>query len=60
MFSLIKLFYIQTKELFKMTFTTESSIAKSYALLILAGKYTIEQVPDVGNLREVVIEILTT
>lgn len=42
-----------------MTFTTESSIAKSYAILILAGKYTIEQVPDVGNLRAVVIEILT-
>lgn len=60
MFSLIKLFYIQTKELFKMTFTTDSSVAKSYALLILAGKYMIEQVPDVGNLREVVIEILTT
>lgn len=58
MFSLIKLFYIQTKEFLKMTFTTESSIAKSYALLILAGKYTIEQVPNVGNLREVVIEIL--
>lgn len=42
-----------------MTFTTESSIAKSYAILILAGKYTIDQVPDVGNLREVVIDILT-
>lgn len=43
-----------------MIFTTESSIAKSYALLILAGKYTIDEVPDVGNLREVVIEILTS
>jgi len=42
-----------------MVFTTESSIAKSYAILILAGKYTIEEVPNVGNLREVVIEILT-
>ena len=42
-----------------MVFTTESQIAKSYAVLILAGIYTIEQVPDVGNLREVVIEILT-
>lgn len=41
-----------------MTFTTESAIAKSYALLILAGRYTIEEVPDVGNLREVVTEIL--
>lgn len=60
MFSLIKLFITQTKEMLFMTFTTESSIAKSYALLILAGKYTIEQVPDVGNLREVIVEILTT
>lgn len=42
-----------------MTFTINSSIAKSYAVLILAGKYTIEEVPDVGNLREVVQEILT-
>lgn len=42
-----------------MTFTKESSIANSYVILILAGKRTIEQVPDVGNLREIVIEILT-
>ena len=42
-----------------MTFTTDSAIAKSYAVLILAGKYTIDEVPNVGNLREVVIEILT-
>lgn len=60
MFSLIKLFYKITKEMIGMIFTTESSIAKSYALLILAGKYTIDEVPDVGNLREVVIEILTS
>lgn len=43
-----------------MTFTTDSSIAKSYAVLILAGIYTIDDVPDVGNLREVVIQILTS
>lgn len=42
-----------------MTFTTNSSIAKSYALLILAEIYTIEEVPNVGNLREIVVEILT-
>ena len=42
-----------------MTFTVNSSIAKSYAILILAGRYTIDGVPNVGNLREVVIEILT-
>lgn len=59
MFSLLKLFIKMTKEMIFMVFTTESQIAKSYAVLILAGIYTIEQVPDVGNLREVVIEILT-
>jgi hypothetical protein len=42
-----------------MTFTKDSSIAKSYAVLILAGKYTMDDVPNVGNLREVVQEILT-
>lgn len=42
-----------------MTFTVNSSIAKSYVILILAGKYTIEEVPSVGNLRAVVTEILT-
>ena len=41
------------------TFTTSSGIANSYAILILAGKRTIDQVPDVGNLREIVVEILT-
>ena len=60
MFSLLKLFILQTKEMLFMTFTVNSSIAKSYAILILAGKYTINEVPDVGNLREVVTLILTT
>jgi hypothetical protein len=42
-----------------MTFTTNSRIAQSYAILILAGQTTIENVPNVGNLREVVTEIIT-
>lgn len=42
-----------------MTFTTSSRIAQSYAILILAGQMTIEDVPNVGNLREVVQEIIT-
>ena len=42
-----------------MTFTTESRIAQSYAILILAGQITIEDVPSVGNLREIVQQILT-
>lgn len=59
MFSLVRLIYQITKELLKMTFTTESRIAQSYAILILAGKITIEDVPNVGNLREVVTQIIT-
>ena len=42
-----------------MTFTTESRIAQSYAILILAGQITIEGVPNVGNLRDIVQQILT-
>ncbi len=42
-----------------MTFTVSSRIAQSYAILILAGQMTIESVPDVGNLRVVVQEILS-
>lgn len=59
MFSLLKLFILQTKEMLGMTFTTESGIANSYAVLILAGRRTMDQVPDVGNLRAIVNEILT-
>ncbi|WP_404427321.1 hypothetical protein LG296_01750 [Ureibacillus chungkukjangi] len=43
-----------------MTFTKNSSIARSYVILILAsnGEMTIENVPNVGNLRETVTSIL--
>lgn len=41
-----------------MTFTKDSRIAQSYAILVLAGSMTIERVPNVGNLRSVVVEIL--
>lgn len=58
MFSLIKLFIKMTKEMIRMNFTTSSMIAKSYAVLILAGLYTIDEVPNVGNLREIVTQIL--
>lgn len=60
--SLKGLFLLQiqiTKEFFKMTFTKKSSIAQSYVILILAGETTIERVPNIGNLRAVVTEILT-
>lgn len=42
-----------------MTFTENSSIVKSYAILILAGRSTFEDVPNVGNLREMVELVLT-
>lgn len=42
-----------------MTFTISSRIAQSYAILILAGQITIEDVPNVGNLRAIVQEILS-
>ena len=59
LFNLIKLYYILAKEMFFMTFTTKSRIAISYSILILAGQITIDDVPDVGNLRVVVLEILS-
>ena len=59
MFSLIKLIIIIVKEMLFMTFTTNSRIAQSYAILILAGQITVDDVPDVGNLRAVVQDILT-
>ena len=45
-----------------MVFTVNSSIVKSYEILILAGKYTLHEiegstlpvVPNAGNLREMV------
>jgi hypothetical protein len=47
------------KEFLIMIFTKNSRIAQSYAVLILAGEITIDGVPNVGNLREVVTEIIT-
>jgi hypothetical protein len=41
-----------------MVFTEDSQIAKSYALLILAGEMTYEEVPKLFNLREMVAEVL--
>lgn len=42
-----------------MNFTKDSSLVKSYVLLILAGKMTYEEVPKLFNLREAVAEALT-
>ena len=48
-----------TKEFLKMTFTKKSAIAQSYIILILAGEISMERVPNVGNLRAIVADILT-
>lgn len=41
-----------------MNFTTESQIVKNYLLLIHQGIKTIDDVPDLYNLREVVQQCL--
>lgn len=42
-----------------MNFTKDSSLVKSYVLLILASKMTYDEVPDLFNLRDAVAEALT-
>ena len=42
-----------------MTFTPDSQIVKSYVLLIVTGIMTFDDVPDFGNLRDVVQQVLT-
>lgn len=41
-----------------MTFKPDSSIVRSYVILILAGKMTFDEVPNLFNLREAVQEAL--
>lgn len=41
-----------------MNFNRNSIIVKTWVALILAGTYTIDDVPNIGNLREVVQEVL--
>ena len=60
MFSVIKLILLILKELIFVNFTPESQIVKSYVLLIVAGIMSFDDVPDVGNLREVVQQVLTS
>lgn len=42
-----------------MNFTKDSTLVKSYVLLILANKMTFEEVPELFNLRDAVAEALT-
>lgn len=57
--ALIQLQITIIKEIFKMTFTKKNTIPQSYAILILAGEMTIDRVPNIWNLRAIVLEILS-
>jgi len=46
------------KEWLIMTFKPDSAIVRSYAILILAGKMTYDEVPELFNLREAVAKTL--
>lgn len=43
-----------------MTFTKNSGLVKVWLSLVLGGAYTVEQVPRLFNLRDVVAEIVNT
>lgn len=43
-----------------MMFNKNSSLVKNvWVPLVLSGIYTVEQVPELGNLRQIVIEIVS-
>lgn len=41
-----------------MTFTKDSGLVKVWVSLILAGTYTVDQVPTLYNLKDVVTEVV--
>jgi len=41
-----------------MTFTRDSGLVKVWVSLVLAGTYTLDQVPELYNLRDVVTEVV--
>jgi hypothetical protein len=43
-----------------MTFTQNSGLVKTWVSLILCGVFTLEQVPNLFNLRAVVTEIVNS
>ena len=43
-----------------MIFTKESAIVKVWVSLVLSGVYTLEQVPALFNLKEVVAEVINS
>lgn len=56
----LRLQILLISEVFKMNFSKNSMIAQCYVILILAGEITIDNVPNIGNLQSVVMEILGT
>lgn len=42
-----------------MKFTKKHQIVKSWVALVVAETYTVDQVPKLFNLREVVVEVLS-
>lgn len=43
-----------------MTYTKDSVLVKTWVSLVMAGAYTVDQVPALFNLRTVVQEVLDT
>lgn len=43
-----------------MTFTETSGLVKVWVSLILAGIYTVDQVPKLSNLRDVVTSVINS
>jgi hypothetical protein len=43
-----------------MIFTKDSAIVKVWVSLVLSGVYTLEQVPALFNLKEVVAEVIVS
>lgn len=41
-----------------MKFTKNSGLVKTWVSLVATGVYTLEQVPTLGNLKDVVTEVL--
>lgn len=41
-----------------MTFTENSALVKTWVRLIQSGTYTVDAVPDLGNLKEIVKMVL--
>lgn len=41
-----------------MVFTRESAMVKVWVSLVLAGTYTLEQVPKLSNMKDVVTEVV--